>query len=253
MAASFLLVFAQSAYCSLIFDLTSLHNKKRIILYCKHMSKTSSLIIIIIFNSVPIIGVAFYNWSVFEMFWLFWVETLDIGFFNCIRVLYSQAQVAGMSISPVRRRYNFLAALKYLLGRIVIFLFYSLFIIVFIGFVANSQGEEANILKTIAFLNPLFNLAIVLSVCSQSYYLIKNYFLNGAYQFSSPSQYPILFDGRQIVIHIAIVLGAVGSAFLFKDKSVAHYGAIWIIAVLCICKTIYDWYSHETAQPVAGT
>ncbi len=217
------------------------------------MTRTFSLAIIIIFNSIPIIGVAFYAWSVFEMFWLFWVETLIVALFNTIRVLYSQAQVEGTLVSQASRQYNFSAAFKYLVGRIFVFLFYSLFIIVFIGFVANNQGGEANIIKTLAFLNPLFNLAIILSVCSQSFYLVKNYFLSGAYRFSSPSQYPILFDGRQIVIHIAVVLGAVGSAFLFKDKAVAHYGAIWIIAVFCLCKTIYDWYSLGVSQPTVGS
>src|SRR5690349_5047651 len=94
---------------------------------------------ILLFNIIPVIGVAYYNWSPFEMFWLFWMETLIISGFNTIRVLFSQGQHAVAGTANSSTRLNFLPAIKYLFFRVLIFLFYALFIIVFIGFMSNDK------------------------------------------------------------------------------------------------------------------
>ncbi len=211
------------------------------------MNKNYLFLFTVLFNCIPIVGVAFYGWSVFEMFWLFWVETLIIAFFNTIRVLYAQGKKLDYSVINPSLKYNVAAACRYLIGRIAMFLFYSVFIIVFIGFIANTKSGGIDMLKTIAFLNPLFNLALILCACSQAYLLIRYYFFNQVYLHASPHQYPILFDGRQLVMHIAIVVGAAGSSFLFKGEKLAQYGAVWIIAIFCICKTVYEYSLQQSA------
>ena len=205
--------------------------------------KTSPyLIAILVFNIIPLIGVAYYNWSPFEMFWLFWMETLIISVFNAIRVLFSQ----GMHESGETFKLNFLQAGKYLLLKIIIFLFYSIFIILFIGFKSNKEGASLHTVTTIAFQNLLFNMALLLSIASNAFYLIKNFFANGAYRDTLPSDFPGLFDSRQIVIHVAVVLGAVGSSFLFEKSGNAHYSSIWIISIFCLVKCFFEWYPLRT-------
>jgi hypothetical protein len=198
--------------------------------------------VILLFNLVPVLGVAFYNWSPFEMFWLFWMETLLIAFFNTIRVFYSQGFEPGDNLAAAKMKYHFLMAFKYLLARIFIFFFYSIFIVVFIGFIAHKEKSPGNVLGTIVFQNRLFNLALILCICSQTYLLIRYFFMNGAYFYSKPSGYSAIFDGRQIVMHVAVVVGAVGAIFLFKNVKNESYASVWIIAVFCVIKCIFELY-----------
>ena len=197
-------------------------------------------LIIIAFNLVPIAGVAYYDWLPFDMIWLFWMETLVLSFFNAVRVLYSQGHPAGSEPKERPMAYNGGAAFKFLLGRIGIFLFYSIFIVVFIGFLNGRKGDSVHVVQTIFFGNRLFNWALLLGVASQAFYLIKYFFMNGQYYYAKVSDYAVVFDGRQLVIHIAVVLGAVGSSFLFKDSDPKGYGAIWIIAIFCVVKSVFE-------------
>ncbi len=214
------------------------------------MEQRFSNLLVVFFNILPIIGVAFYNWLPFEMFWLFWVETLIIAAFNCIRVFYSQGHAVSEQFQDAPLHFNGSRAFKYLLGRTLVFLFYSLFIIIFIGFLASPKKDSMHVVKTLAFANSFFNLALILCICSQAYYLVRYFFMNRAYFYSSPDSFPILFDGRQIVIHIALVIGAVGSTFLFKGNSNPQYASIWVIATLCIAKCVYELYAQHVSQKV---
>lgn len=204
------------------------------------MNKGINLALIIIFNLVPIFGVAFYNWQPFEAFWFFWVETLVIGVFNTIRIVFSQAQPATAEKTLQPLVYHVSKGIKYLLIRIGVFFFYSIFIIVFIGFVANASKDKSIVLTTILFKNRFFNMGMLISFGSQCYYLINGFFRNGAFLTASPDNYGAIFDGRQLVIHVAIVLGAMGSMFIAEKTSFGNYANVFIISLLCICKCIFD-------------
>jgi hypothetical protein len=209
------------------------------------MDRGINIAFIIFFNLVPIFGVAFYNWQPFEAFWFFWVETLLIAFFNSLRIVFSQGQQASVNAAKPYV-YHISKGLKYLFIRIAIFLFYSVFIIIFIGFVANASKDKSLVLKTILFQNTFFNLGLLISMFSQGYFLINNFFRTGAFISTSPDNYAAIFDGRQLVIHVAIVLGAMGSMFLMKNTSFGNYSAVFIISLLCICKTVFDIFESKS-------
>ncbi len=198
------------------------------------------ILTVLAFNIIPILGVAYYDWSPFEMFWLFWMETLIISVFNTIRILFSQGLTPGTKTESASMHIQLWPAIKYLLIRVCIFLFYSLFIIVFIGFVAHKEKDPVQMIRTLGFQNLLFNLALVLSIGTNAYYLTRNFFVNKAYLYSTPADYPGIFDGRQIVIHIAVVLGAVGAVFLFEKSNNPQYASVWIISIFCIVKCIFE-------------
>ncbi len=211
------------------------------------MNRTIDRAFIIVFNLVPIFGVAFYKWQPFEAFWFFWVETLVIALFNTIRIVFSQSRTAS-DYTQVPLVFHLAKGIKYFLIRMGVFLFYSIFIIAFIGFVANPNKDKSIVLTTILFQNTFFNLGLLISICSQGYFLIINFFRNGAYITSTPDNYTAVFDGRQLVIHVAVVLGAVGSMFLMKSTSFGNYGAVVIISLLCICKCIFDMLETDNAK-----
>jgi hypothetical protein len=200
------------------------------------MNKTVIIFFIIAFNMAPVFGVLFYNWQPFEAFWFFWVETLIIAVFNCIRIILSKGRLQDALYTSQALTYNISKGVKYLLIRIAIFLFYSIFIIVFIGFIANNSTDMGNILGTILFQNKFFNLSLLISIVSQGYYLVFYFFRSGAFLTSRPDSYTAIFDSRQLVIHIAVVLGALGGIFLAKHTPYGNYSNAFIISLLCICK-----------------
>lgn len=211
------------------------------------MSKPVVIFFIIAFNLAPVIGVLFYGWQPFEAFWFFWVETLVMAFFNSIRIVFSQGQYPGAVSSGRPLQHHIGKASRYLLVRIGIFLFYSVFIIVFIGFVANNSADKSSVLITLFFQNRFFNLGLLISFVSQAYYLVFYFFRSGAYVTASPDSYAAIFDSRQLVIHIAIVLGAFGSTFLAKHTGFGNYGNVVIISLLCTCKCAAELFNYNPA------
>ena len=214
------------------------------------MNKTVIFFFIVAFNLVPVFGVFFYNWQTFEAFWFFWVETLIVAVFNCIRIVFSQSrqQTAVNAIQPLVYHIN--KGIKYLLIRIGIFLFYSLFIIAFIGFAANNNADKGNVLSTILFQNKFFNLSLLISIASQGYYLIFYFFRSGAFITARPDSYTAIFDSRQLVIHIAVILGAFGGIFLIKNTTYGNYSGAFIISLLCICKCAAELFNYKSAAAI---
>lgn len=211
------------------------------------MNPTNSKLAIVLLNCIPILGVAFYGWAPFEMFWLFWVETLILSFFNAIRIFFAQNNAANTPFVAGKNKFNKQMSIRYLMMRIGIFLFYSIFIIAFIG-TLGSRESGLDILGTILFQDLLFNLALVLILVNQIFYLIKFYFMNNAFYYDDPKMYAAVFDGRQIVMHIAIIVGSFGVAFLFKKDGSQGNGAIWLISVLCVCKIMYELFSYKPLE-----
>ena len=211
------------------------------------MNKPVVIFFIVAFNLVPIFGVVFYNWQPFEAFWFFWVETLIMAFFNSIRIIYSQNQQPATTSTPSSLVYHFNKGIKYLLIRIGIFLFYSIFIIAFIGFIANKNADKSTVLSTLFFQDRFFNLSLLISIFSQTYYLVFYFFRNGTFITARPDSYAALFDSRQLVIHFAVVLGAFGSMFLSKSTYFGNYSNIFIISLLCFCKCAAELFNYKTA------
>lgn len=210
------------------------------------MNKPLVIFFIVAFNLLPIFGVLFYNWQPFEAFWFFWVETLIIAFFNSIRIVFSQNQqptTTTSTRSPLVYHIN--KGIKYLLIRIGIFLFYAIFIITFIGFVANNNADKEPVINALLFQNRFFNLSLLISIFCQTYYLVFYFFRSGAFITARPDSYAALFDSRQLVIHFAVVLGAFGSMFLAKNTSFGNYSGIFIISLLCACKCIAELFNYK--------
>lgn len=215
------------------------------------MNRSVVIFFIVAFNLAPVVGVFFYNWQPFEAFWFFWVETLIMDFFNSLRIAFSQGREAWTVNNNQPMQYHIGKGLQYLLIRIAIFLFYAVFIITFIGFVANNSTDKTNVLTTLLFQNELFNLGLLISFVSQGYYLVFYFFRNNAWLTTKPDSYAALFDSRQLIIHIAIVLGAFGSTFLAKKTGFGNYGNVFIISLLCVCKCIAELFNYKDA-PAMG-
>jgi hypothetical protein len=214
------------------------------------MKKTAVFIFILAFNLAPIFGVFFYNWQPFEAFWFFWVETLIVAVFNSIRIVFSQGRQQAAVNIPHPLTFNISKGIKYLIIRIGIFLFYALFIIVFIGFVANNHADKSNVFATLLFQNMFFNVGLLISIVSQGYYLVFYFFRSGAYITARSDSYAAIFDSRQLVIHVAIVLGALGGIFLVNNTAYGNYSSTFIISLLCICKAAAELFNSKSTLEI---
>lgn len=198
----------------------------------------------IAFNLMPAYGVMAGHWTLFSVIYLYWVETLIISFFSFIKIVTAKGTTPINTLKiklSVGSDFKWKLGIKYLLMRIGTLLFYLLFIVVFVGFLASAKGQGMDNLKLVLLMNPVFNLTLLLYTLSLGMDMAWHYFGNGAYLHTHPSDNASFFDGRTIVMHVVIVLGALGYNFVkekFPDNQ--ELAQLYFIMIFVLVKTIAD-------------
>ena len=156
------------------------------------------------------------------VFYLFWIETLIISVFNALKIIFcrgeefeTRLEVSSHKLAEVHVKYgsHLRKAFTYMVVRIFIFFFYLLFIVVFIGFVIADDADKKEVFHTLAFINKSFNYALLGFILHQAIQFIFNFILNDEYKTTHASDFAAIFDGRQIIIHVAVVLSGVFGGF----------------------------------------
>lgn len=185
----------------------------------------------VVMNIVPLLGVIYYDWSVFALLYAFWLETLGLSFLNAIRILFAKkSSEKGPFVGK---------ALRFLVVSIFILLFYMLFMIVFVGFQISDKQEGVNFINYLMLLQPTFRLTIMVFFGIKLIELIYYYFIKNQRDTTRPTDFHPLLDSRIFVIHIVIVLGVFASQF-FSEKLGNHSGVIAFACVFVLVKTIGD-------------
>jgi hypothetical protein len=70
----------------------------------------------LLLNAIPVIGYWFWNWSMFAIIYIYWVEALIISFFVCMKIVVAQGVEADGVVSPLRKKIG--SGLKYLFLRV---------------------------------------------------------------------------------------------------------------------------------------
>jgi hypothetical protein len=52
--------------------------------------KRTSVVFLIVANTIPLTGVLFFEWSLFAVIFLYWFENIVLGFFNVLRMLRAE-------------------------------------------------------------------------------------------------------------------------------------------------------------------
>lgn len=180
-------------------------------------------------NLFPLYGVWTQGWTFFLVMYIFWFETLIVTFFNTIKILLSQGRILedggvlrGEAVERTRRLGE---ALRYFIIRLVMFFFYMIFIIVFvglgIGFEDNmNRASVRDMATSLYFTNNTFNLAIFSFLSLSLYQFLKKFILNQRFRISKPEDFSNYFDYRMITVHITLIVGVFLGKFL-----VAHFGS----------------------------
>ncbi len=208
-----------------------------------YKDKIPSLAFTIAINLLPIWGVWQWNWSPFTVFYLYWIETLIIAVFNALKILFSRGDDPMIPSLSLAKK-----AITYLSIRTLIFFFYLIFLVPILGFALSGKAGEQAVKDILFFLNTTFNFALLGFVLNQAIQFLLNFVLNEEYKKSRASDYAPIFDNRQIIIHLAVIITAFIIVYLkggFSDteteiplnQSTAY---LYSITAFCIVKIMID-------------
>jgi hypothetical protein len=220
--------------------------------------RSPSLPLIIALNLLPVAGLLWWGWTPFSVFYLFWIETLIVAFFNFLKIIICRGDEYDVKIEKGNSKFgslhvnyasHFGKAIRYLMVRIFIFCFYLIFIVTFIGIISSSSQDRHVNFEIGFFQNRSFNFALLGFVIAQALQFIFDFILNNEYQHTHSSDFASIFDGRQVVIHVAVVLGGVIGGFAGE-----HIGRGWlsviVILIFCLVKTIYEVVKFKGAKNI---
>lgn len=185
----------------------------------------------VVMNIVPLLGVIYYDWSVFALLYAFWLETLGMSFLNAFRILFAKK---SLEKGPFVGK-----ALRFLFVSIFILMFYMLFMIVFVGLQISDKQEGVNFMMYLMLLQPSFRFTLIVFFVIKCIELIYYYFIQNQRETTSPTDFHPLLDSRIFVIHIVIVLGVFACQF-FSEKLGNHWGVIAFASVFVLVKTVGD-------------
>lgn len=196
----------------------------------------NGVVIQLIMNIVPFLGVLFFDWSVFALIYAFWLETLAESFFNAIRIAFAQKSDSGS--------FHFVKAFSYFFVRILVLLFYLIFVLAFVGAMISHKQDGVHFVYYLFLIDTTFRIAIISFFVLKLLELIYHYFYLGERKNTSPAEFNSLFTGRIIVIHIVIVIGVFAYQY-FSEKLSEHSGVVAFAAVFVSVKLIADFFARN--------
>lgn len=184
---------------------------------------TSSLALIV-GNLVPIIGVLFFEWQLFPLILLYWLENVVIGVFNAIKMLTCSG---SESLSQ----------------RIFMTMFFSFHYGMFCfghgTFIVDLFGGDLDSIPAalqVIMQNGL-QLALIALVVSHGFSFLQNYLIGGEFREMSVSEVMFSPYKRIIVLHVFIIFGGMG----LQAFGVTQMGLI----MLAIVKIVADLIAHK--------
>jgi len=198
---------------------------------------TPSLIVLLVANALPIVGVLFLGWSVFPLVLLYWLENVVVGGFNVAKLLLAQPS------QPV-----------YWLGKAFLVPF---FLVHFGGFtyvhgvlvvaLLGPKGTQAfDLLSTVppAIRANHLGWAVLTLVVSHGLSFSWNYLKNGEFQRASLNALMMQPYGRVFVLHVTVLLG--GWIVMMLGSPVL------LLVLLVILKTAADVHAHTAERRKFG-
>ena len=192
--------------------------------------------VLILANIVPIIGVLYFDWEPMDVIFIYWLETLFIGFFNIIKIIFVPKKYII---------YKFISISFFIFIFTLFQGFQGIFIFKAIpGLIEKLTGEYIEI-SIIGFAEYLFWPALALFL-SHLFSLIWNFFLKKEYKtVDTPI---LLFQPMQRVAYQQIFM--VGGGFALAASNSPFIFMIFIILVKIYLDLKAHLKSHQSPQEV---
>lgn len=191
----------------------------------------------IFMNFIPLLGVIFFDWNVFALIYIFWLETLAMTFFDTLKIFTSSHNTDFSKKLSMGLSFFFI--------RFFILMFYMIFILAFIGIMMSSKqnnGYEWVLYLVLAV--PRFKITIISFFLIKLYEYIVYYLNNENNRSEDPIKYNNVLDGRVLVIHIVIILGFFAFQF-FDEKSMTKIGFVAFTTIFIAFKMLLDRYANK--------
>lgn len=151
-------------------------------------------------NALPVYGAAIGKLVFFQVIYLYWFESLLLIGFDCIRIasaqgtnvggtVFTKMAVGGVAEDPkvVGFGQKLALILRTIIARVLILLFYLVFIVAFIGFQVTDKKHGLDVVQTMALRNQFFNTAVVIFLINMLVQLVGGFFFSGNYRRDSPA------------------------------------------------------------------
>ena len=193
--------------------------------------KPLSAWVLVAANLVPLAGVLLWNWSVFALIALFWMENVIVGVFFALRMLLADPRDPALWAAKV-----FL---------VPFFCFhYGMFTAVHGVFVFGLFGGKAYDPRGLQVLEPALRVArdlglwlpLAALLASHAFSFLWNYLWRGEFRRAKLTELMARPYGRVIVLHLAIILGGIGTLALGSP--------LWALLVLIALKIGLDLKAH---------
>ena len=216
-----------------------------------------SLIVLIVVNLLPIFGVIYANWSVFEIVALYWFENVVIGVVNVLKILTccpTDDSEEDQKLPEYLRPSASTGMLQHL-SKIFLVPFFSfhyggfcfvhgIFVFALLG-PKKAAGGDGDPFKNMgdwfgSFPDSNIKWFVLAIIASHLFSYFHNYMGKGEYRRMTPADLMNAPYGRVIVLHFAIILG--GFAVQALGSSVG------LLMLLIIGKIIIDAKLHLRAH-----
>ncbi len=189
------------------------------------MAKLSpSSLALIIGNLVPIVGVLFFEWELFPLILLYWLENVVIGIFNAFKML-----TCSGSESFVQRIFMTL----FFSFHYGMFCFgHGTFVVDLFGGDLESIPDALQII-----IQDGLKWALIALVISHAFSFLSNYLMGGELKQLSVSEVMFSPYKRIIVLHVFIIFGGI----VLQSFGVSQIGLI----ILAVVKIVADYMAHK--------
>jgi hypothetical protein len=174
-----------------------------------------SLVILFIANLFPIIGVFLFDWNVFTILFIYWIENIAVGFSNFVKMIYAKGKIEKFFLIP----FFVIHYTAFTIGH-GLFLFF-----IFIK-------DATSLLNFDIFLG----LSIIAIFLSHGISFFRNFIYNKEYKKISTSSLFFHPYKRVLIMHIVIISGAFVITSVQSPKI--------LIFLLVLLKILIDGFSH---------
>ena len=194
--------------------------------------KPVSAWVLIAANLVPVAGVLFWDWSVFALLALFWMENVVVGVFFIARMLCADPADPALWLGKLFMvpffcfHYGMFTAI------------HGLFVFMLFGGGAYAASDPWHVLEPAKRAATDFGLWLPIGVlvASHGFSFVWNYLVGGQFRRVQLTRLMAQPYARVVALHIAIILGGIGAAALGQP--------IWALLILLAVKIAIDLAAH---------
>jgi len=208
-------------------------------------SSAAVVVLLVVFNLVPLAGVLWLGWDLLLILALYWVENGVVGVINILKILRAEgtAPLPGWTMNgqPISERSPRAVAAFFSFHYGLFWIVHGVFVFTLIPAIASDPSLGLNGTIPAPLVGPNLDLgvlalgAIGLGI-SHGVSFRTNYLGRGEYKTLAPAQVMTQPYGRLVIMHLTILLGAFVSIFLGTP--------VGSLLVLIVGKTALDLAFH---------